>query len=40
MATFGDISTNLVLDASQSIRRNSADTAFETFTFKKWEFSI
>ena len=31
MANFSDISTNLVLDASTSIRRNSTDTAFETF---------
>ena len=32
MANFGDIQTNLALGASQSVRRNSGDAAFEAFT--------
>jgi len=33
MANYGDISTNIVLIANQSIRRNAANTEFEAFTF-------
>ena len=32
MATFGDILNSIALAASQAIRRNSTNTAFEAFT--------
>lgn len=32
MATFGDIPSNLVIGAGESLRRDAGDTAFEAFT--------